>query len=85
MDGSSKFSLAKKDYLKIGKGALIAAAGAVLAYLSTQVFPQLQSSGEGILITIAVIGAVLVNAAQKYLQDTTEKLEASPVEGEGEG
>ena len=82
MDGSEKFSLAKKDFLKIGKGALIAAAGAVLAYLSTQVFPQLQESGDVMLITIAGIGAVVINAAQKYLQDTTEKLEAPPVEGE---
>ena len=83
MDGSEKFSLAKKDFLKIGKGALIAAAGAVLAYLSTQVFPQLQESGDATLVVVAAIGAVVINAAQKYLQDTTEKLEAPPVEGEG--
>jgi hypothetical protein len=79
---SKKFSLNSEDLLKIGKGALIAAAGAALAYLSAQVFPQLAESGNSTLVVVAAIGAVVVNAAQKYLRDNTGKLEAPTDSGE---
>jgi uncharacterized membrane protein YeaQ/YmgE (transglycosylase-associated protein family) len=80
---SKKFSLNKGDLFKIGKGALIAAAGAVLAYLSAQVFPQLSESGNSTMIVVAAIGAVVVNAAQKYLRDNAGELEAPSSDGDG--
>ena len=82
-DGSKNFSLGKGDIVKIGKGALIAAAGAILAYISTQVFPQLQESDNAILIATAGVGAIVVNALQKFLKDTTAKLEA-PADAESD-
>ena len=70
MDGSDKFSLSTFDWKKICKGALIAAAGGVLAWTSTTFIPSLQESTNGVAIMLSGLLAVLVNAAQKYVTDT---------------
>jgi len=79
MDGSSKFGFSKTDLLKVAKGAALAAAGAILAYLSTQVIPDMESSGNAMLLTVAGIGSVLINMAIKFVKDNTKKIEAPPV------
>ena len=79
MDGSNKFGFSKRDLLKVAKGAALAAAGAILAYLSTQVIPDMEASGNAMLLTVAGIGSVLVNMAVKFVQDTSKKIEAPPV------
>lgn len=55
------------DWQAILKGAGIAAAGAVLTYVSTVVIPGLENSGDGVLLTVAAVMSVLVNAGRKWL------------------
>ena len=70
--GSKSFSLAREDWIKIGKGALVAAAGAILAVIAEQAIPALQGSGPtGALI--AAVAAIVVNVARKWIVDTTAK------------
>lgn len=69
--GSKSFSLAKDDWIKIGKGALIAAAGAALAVIAEQAIPALQGSGAAGAIMASVL-AIAVNAVRKWIMDTTE-------------
>lgn len=60
----------RQDWIKVGKGALVAAAGAALAYMSTDVIPGLeQSSGTGEFLAAAL--AVLINAARKWIVSAT--------------
>lgn len=67
MEGSKAFSLSKTDLLKIGKGLLIALAGAALTYLADMI-PQVDF---GTWTPMAVAGfSFLINAGQKYLLDT---------------
>ena len=71
--GSQKFKLDQTDLTKIGKGALVAIGGALVAYLATVIAHLDQSTVQGALI--AAVGGVLINAARKWLNDNTEKNE----------
>lgn len=51
-------------WVKFAKGAAIAAAGAVLAYGSSVVIPDLEAAG---LATIAMVASSLVNLAKLAL------------------
>ncbi|MEX1230447.1 MAG: hypothetical protein WEB58_09410 [Planctomycetaceae bacterium] len=66
--GSPRWQLNSSDLASIIRGALLAAAGGVIAYLSTQVLPNLdQSTMLG--ATIAGLGSIAVNAFRKYMAD----------------
>lgn len=65
--GSARFSLGTTDWVKIGKGLLLAVAGSGLAYVGQASSTILQDIGLPILIPLA---SVLVNAGLKFLQDT---------------
>lgn len=54
----------KVKWIKFAKGAAIAAAGAVLAYGSSVVVPDLEAAG---LATIAMVASSLVNLAKLAL------------------
>ena len=69
MNGSPKLKLNKADLLAVLRGGLLAAAGAAVAYLSTQVLPNLdQSTMFGALI--AGVASTVLNALRKYMSDT---------------
>lgn len=58
--------MTRDDLIKIGKGALIAAGGAVIAYLATAI-PEVAANYPMIGPAIGAMGAVLLNAARKWL------------------
>jgi len=69
MNGSPKLRLNKSDLLAVLRGGLLAAAGAAVAYLSTQVLPNLdQGTMFGALIT--GVASTVLNALRKYMSDT---------------
>jgi hypothetical protein len=69
MNGSHKFSLSKADLLQIAKGAALAAAGAVVTFLTAEVLPQIDhSTAAGALVAAAASTAL--NALRKWLTDT---------------
>jgi hypothetical protein len=73
MTGSSSFQLDRADLVKIAKGAMLAAAGAVVTYLATAVVPHLDDS----TVTGAMIAAVastMLNALRTWLTDTRRPL-----------
>lgn len=57
----------KAQLITITKGAGLAAAGAVLAYLSEVAIPLVQDGGTGIVLTIAAMASVGLNALRKML------------------
>jgi hypothetical protein len=61
---SKKYTLNQADFEAIGRGLLIALAGAALTYL-IDVFPQVDFGQYQVVA--AVVFAVLVNVARKYL------------------
>lgn len=66
MRKSTRFHLNGDDWRRIGKGALLAAGGAVVAYLTSEVLPSLdQSTLMG--ATLAAIASTLLNLARKWL------------------
>ena len=66
--GSPRWQLNSQDLASITRGALLAAAGGVVAYLGTQVLPNLdQSTMLG--ATIAGLGSIAINAFRKYMAD----------------
>lgn len=77
LGGSKSFSLSLVDLKKLGKGMLIAVAGASLTYLSE----WLGNVDFGIFTPAIVAGmSVLVAAFQKYLIDTTPEEPDAPSE-----
>jgi hypothetical protein len=69
MNGSAKFTLSQSDLLRIAKGAALAAAGAAVTFLTSEVLPQLdESTAVGALIAAAASTAL--NALRKWLTDT---------------
>ena len=60
---SNKYTLDKKDLKKIGKGAIIAASGAILTYL-LEVIPSVDF-GASTAVIVALI-SILINAGLKY-------------------
>lgn len=66
MTTSKKYSLNGTDVTAIAKGAAIAAGGALLTYLATEVVPNLdQSTMFG--ATVAGISSIVLNVVRKYL------------------
>lgn len=68
--GSSKYSLALEDLKRIGIGALVAAGGAILTYVSENVSGL--DYGDMTPVVVAVL-SVLVNVLRKFLADTSYK------------
>jgi len=66
---SPKYKLNNIDWLKIGKGLLVAVAGAALTYL-TDLIPNIDW---GVWTPVVVSGfSVLVNIVRKFLADYTK-------------
>lgn len=66
MATSKKYSLNGADVVAIVKGAGVAAGGALLTYLATEVVPNLdQSTMLG--ATVAGIASIVLNVVRKYL------------------
>lgn len=66
---SPSFALNSFDWKKIGKGALIAAAGAVLTYLSTFI----THADFGVYTAVvAVVASALINAGQKWVSSNSQ-------------
>lgn len=61
----------KAEWIKIAKGAVIAASGAVLAYATTVLIPSMQASGDVVLLTIAAAASVAINIARKRVDAYT--------------
>lgn len=73
MTTSSRFQLDSGDFIRIGKGALLAAAGAAVAYLASELIPLLEGS--------TLFGGVLAAAASTLLNFVRKWLaEARPAE-----
>lgn len=72
--GTPKYSLGGIDWVKIGKGALIAVAGALLAFATTTLIPALEESEVAWVAALTPVFSVLINIARKYLTDTTAPL-----------
>lgn len=68
MEGSKKYSLNKEDAKSIGKGALIAIAGALLTYF-TGVIPNVDWGVYAPIVTAAF--GILANSVRKFLKDYT--------------
>ena len=60
------------DWKSIGRGALIALAGAALTYASTVVVPAMEGSGNATLLTAAAFASVAVNVLRKALEQKNE-------------
>ena len=56
------------DWKSIGRGALIALAGAALTYASTIVIPAMEGSGNATLLALAAVASVAVNVIRKALE-----------------
>ena len=56
------------DWKSIGRGALIALAGAALTYASTVVVPAMEGSGNATLLTLAAFASVAVNVLRKAME-----------------
>lgn len=70
--GSERLSLNWSEVQSIGMGALLAAAGAALTYL-TQYLANVDFGQYTPMVT--AIGAVLINAARKWISDNTRNIE----------
>ena len=67
---SAAYTLDSIDWMKILKGAGLATGGALVAYLSSQVLPDLEPSGPyGLLI--AGMAATALNFLSKWITDNT--------------
>jgi hypothetical protein len=69
MTGSPLFHLDTTDLLKIARGAALAAAGAAVAYLATEVVPTLDDS-TAVGAVIAAVASTALNALRMWLSDT---------------
>lgn len=68
--GSKPFNLDRKDWIKIGKGAGLAAAGAAVVYL-TRVFGDIEATNPvGEILAFAAM--VLLNSARKWINDNSK-------------
>ena len=74
---NGRFSLNMVDWLKIGKGALIACAGAGLTYLSANVM----GSDFGMYTPVVVAGwSIFVNLAKKFMEQSLQEPEEEVTE-----
>lgn len=62
--GSNAFSLDTKDLIAIGKGAALAAVGAVAAYLATAGTTLDQTTAQGVVL--AAVMSTLANVLRKW-------------------
>ena len=60
------------DWKSIGRGAMIALAGAALTYATTIVIPAMEGSGNATLLTAAAFASVAVNVLRKALESKTD-------------
>jgi hypothetical protein len=60
------------DWKSIGRGALIALAGAALTYASTLDVPAMEGSGNATLLTSAAFASVAVNVLRKAMEAKTD-------------
>ena len=60
------------DWKSIGRGALIALAGAALTYATTIVIPAMEGSGNATLLTAAAFASVAVNVLRKAMEQKNE-------------
>jgi hypothetical protein len=60
------------DWKSIGRGALIALAGAALTYATTIVIPAMEGSGNATLLTAAAFASVAVNVLRKSMEAKTD-------------
>lgn len=67
---SEQFSLGKSDLIKIGKGALLALAGALAGYLTVLAAEWKDSPGYAVII--AAVASTLANAIRKWVADTSK-------------
>lgn len=67
---SPRFSLSKSDWLKISKGLMLALAGALLAWVLTELVPTLEASSDPRLLFIAAVLSAVVNVIRKWITDT---------------
>jgi len=68
--GSEKYNLGYGDLLKLGKGAALAGLGALGSYLLQVGVPTSLDKQEWLLLGAAA-GSVALNAAYKFLTDTS--------------
>jgi len=68
MNGSPKYQLNKDDLFAIARGESLAAGGAIIAYLSAEVLPNLDESTTAGAV-LAGVGATLLNLLRKFVQD----------------
>ena len=68
MNGSPKYQMGRYDLAAIARVALLAAGGAVMAYLSTEVLPNLDE-GTTTGAILAGVGATLLNLLRKFVTD----------------
>lgn len=67
--GSKPFSISTDDLLRIARGAALAAAGAVAAYITTTVIPSLHGDDIANMALTAVF-SVLANSLRLFAADT---------------
>lgn len=65
--------MSPEKWLKVGKGALIALAGAALAYATEAVIPMLNGSSNAVVLALGAAASVLVNVARKWLEGEGEE------------
>jgi hypothetical protein len=74
---NGRFSLNTADWLKVGKGALIASVGAGLTYLSANVM----GADFGMYTPVVVAGwSIFVNLAKKFLEESAKEPEEEVTE-----
>lgn len=69
--------MTKQQWIKIGKGALVAAGGALLTYASTVVIPAMHDSNNAVLVSVAAFASVAVNVIRKLLESWAESQQAA--------
>ncbi len=71
--GTPAGKIGKADFDKILTGLLVAITGAAVVYFSTEVIPDLESSGDIVKLGLAALLSVVVNVGRKFLTDTRLK------------
>ena len=71
--GTPAGTIGKADIDKIITGLLVAVTGAAIVYFSTEVIPDLESSGDIVKLGLAALLAAVVNIGRKFLTDTRAK------------
>ena len=71
MGGSPNFGLAGEDWLRIGKGFLIAGGGFVVAFITSTVIPALAADSTSVTnMALTAAFGVAANALRLWLSDT---------------